>query len=155
MEWQARTDVNHIAPPACVIHHLNDLLEADLLATDELISPSDAAKEARVAMAACQETRALRLIRRAIAQEPQHEGLAATAVSLLRQARRQEEALTILRRFRRTTYPPLLTTAAALLCDLERWEDALTVVRRALAASASPEAFLVHARIRSNRPDLF
>jgi tetratricopeptide (TPR) repeat protein len=139
-----------------IAQHLNRMLEADLSAQDEALGDPDAlTNEARTAMAAGQLGRALRLIQRALEITPDHEGRAATAVSLLRKAKRPDDALPILARFRQTSYVPLLVTGAAVLCDVERWEDALKVIRRALARGESGEAFAVYQRIRKNRPDLF
>jgi predicted Zn-dependent protease len=158
--WSGKywTDPNGISPSVAIRQSLNALLEQSISLTDSQLSDvREMIQTAKRAMSAGQVSRALRLTHRALELNPTDHWTAATAVALLRQAHRSDEAIPILQRFRRTNCLPLLITGAAVLCDVERWEDALIVIRRALAIASgkSGEAFSVWSRIKSNRPDLF
>lgn len=81
-------------------------------------------------------------------------GVVAQLSSGLRKLGRPDEAVNLCAAHEKHADAVLFTTYAAALCDVGRFEEARSKIARALAKSGSPEAFLVLARIRSERPDL-
>lgn len=89
---------------------------------DELMN---SAKTARDAGQVCQ---ALKLVTKALAMNPQHQGAAAVASSIYRKMERPKDAMRLVDKFRKNgaKYIPLLTSRAAALLDM----DSLAKARR-------------------------
>ena len=113
-------------------------------------------KEARKAKEARQYKRALKLARRALAENPQDVAAGSVLCATLRRLGKPRDALGETSKIGRSSQPQLATTRAAAMCDLEMWEEAKAEVAHALRVFGyHGESFAVVQRIKAARPDLY
>lgn len=137
-----------------VATHLRAAAGAELRAIEAAIAGFDALLSAAMnAKAAGDFPRADRLLARALAIRPAHEGALCVLCSLRRLQQDPERGLEETAAVGATSrYAPLLTSRAAALCDLGRWEEAGRQIEVVLAmGNVSDEALAVVKRIQSEK----
>ncbi len=146
-----------LRPPEALVHKLNALLMPFLEAEDKQIGESnELLQRAKQARDSKQYARAEKLARRVAKLFPDNVGAFAVLSSCLRARGCPQEALDETECAKFESYPPLLNSRAAALCDLGRWEEAKNVVGRSLAIGTDKgEAFLIVARIKATKPELY
>ena len=155
-------DADFMRPPQAIERRLNELISGQVAADDaEVTDLRELVRRAQRARLLDHLDRALELARRAHNLNRGHIGAATVLCSILRELNHPAEAILVANSYRNSSYAPILTSRAAALCDLGRWEEGLCQIRQVLAISmrrkdsGSSEALAVHARIRSNAPELF
>lgn len=157
--WYGTNDFK--SPPQAIVAELDALIADRVGAADQSVTDFDHLLDlAKRSHAAEQLPRARSLAERAAKMRPDHVGAATVLCSILRSMGRSEEAVSIAKRFRTSSYTPILTSRAAALCDLRQYEEALHQIRQVLAienrrGGAGREALAVHARIKAEAPELF